>query len=98
MAGAAGQAAAAPPAKGEDETVEAWLKRLTRAQKAELRAWRRAHRWHPHQLRHTYAIRVRKRFGLEEAQTLLGHTKADVTRIYAERDMGKAAMMAAKIG
>ena len=30
--------------------------------------------------------------------SLLGHTKADVTQIYAERDMSRAATVAAKIG
>ena len=88
----------APLARRDDETVAEWRKRLTKKQKADLAAWRKAHRWHPHQLRHTYATRVRKEFGLEEAQILLGHTKADVTQIYAERDLGKAAAVAAKIG
>ncbi len=68
------------------------------AQEANLAAWRKAHRWHPHQLRHNYATDVRGQFGLEAAQVLLGHTKADVTQIYAERDMNRAANVAAKIG
>ncbi len=58
----------------------------------------KAHRCHPHQLRHNYATRIRKDFGLEAAQILLGHSKADVTQIYAERDMNRAATVAAKIG
>src|SRR5262249_45037080 len=29
--------------------------------------------WHPHQLRHTHATEVRRRFGLEAAQVSLGH-------------------------
>jgi site-specific recombinase XerD len=36
-------------------------------------------------LRHTFATRVRKEHGLEAAQVLLGHSKADTTQIYAER-------------
>jgi integrase len=56
-------------------------------------------RWHPHQLRHTYATRVRARYGLEAAQILLGHSSALVTdAVYAERDMAKAQMIAEKIG
>ena len=35
--------------------------------------------WHPNQLRHTRATEVRKQFGLEAAQVVLGHAKADVT-------------------
>ena len=29
--------------------------------------------WHPHQLRHTFATRIRKDYGLEVARVLLGH-------------------------
>jgi len=87
-----------PLAKRCDETVIKWRKRLTKVYKVELLAWRKAHRWHPHQLRHAYATHVRKDFGLEVAQILLGHSKADVTQIYAERDMDRAAKVAASIG
>jgi site-specific recombinase XerC len=58
----------------------------------------KAHRWHPNQLRHAYATQVRKDFGLEAAQVALGHSRADVTQVYAERDVGLAAAVAAKIG
>ena len=61
-------------------------------------SWRKAHRWHPHQLRHTYATRVRKEFGLEAAQILLGHAKADVTQVYAQRDADRAVQVAKRIG
>ena len=43
--------------------------------------------WNPHQLRHTAATEIRKKFGLEVAQVTLGHATADVTQIYAERDL-----------
>ena len=43
-------------------------------------------------------MRVRKDLGLEAAQILLGRTKADVTQIYAERDMDHAATVAEMIG
>ena len=42
--------------------------------------------WTPYQLRHSAATAIRKRYGLEAAQVLLGHSRADVTQIYAERD------------
>lgn len=54
--------------------------------------------WHPNQLRHTYATAVRREYGLEAAQVLLGHSRADVTQTYAERDMAKAVDVARKIG
>ena len=41
--------------------------------------------WHPHQLRHTHATEVRRRFGLEAAQVGVGHSQARVTEVYAER-------------
>jgi integrase len=49
-------------------------------------------------IRHTYATHVRREHGLEAAQVLLGHSKADVTQIYAERDLAKASEVAKKIG
>ena len=56
-------------------------------------------RWHPHQLRHNYATNVRREYGLEAAQILLGHSSALITdAVYAERDMTKAMEIAAKIG
>ena len=57
-----------------------------------------ARRCRPHQLHHNAATRIRKEFGLEVAQILLGHSKADVTQVYAERDVSRAAAVAAKIG
>ncbi|CAN5598473.1 tyrosine-type recombinase/integrase [soil metagenome] len=54
--------------------------------------------WHPNQLRHTHGTTVRKRFGLEAAQVALGHARADVTQIYAEKNQELAATVAAAIG
>lgn len=55
--------------------------------------------WSPNQLRHNYATEIRKRYGLEAAQILLGHSSALVTdAVYAERDGAKAAAIAAECG
>lgn len=54
--------------------------------------------WHPNQLRHSAATEIRRRFGLEAAQVLLGHAKADTTQIYAERDAKLAVEVAKRIG
>jgi integrase len=54
--------------------------------------------WHPNQLRHTHATLVRRAFGLEAAQVVLGHSKADITQVYAERDEALAASVALKMG
>jgi integrase len=72
--------------------------KLTAAERAELKGWIKAHSWHPNQIRHTVATNVRANYGLEAAQVLLGHSKADTTQVYAERDMTKAADVARRIG
>src|SRR5262249_43744260 len=72
--------------------------RLTAGQRAELAAWRKAHRWHPHQLRHTAATRFRGAFGLDIARVLLGHRTPAVTDHYAEIDRARAVHAAAQAG
>jgi len=64
----------------------------------ELKKWRSERRWSPNRLRHTAATELRKRYGLEAAQVVLGHSMADVTQIYAERDMTKAAAVILEAG
>ena len=64
----------------------------------ELKAWRKSHRWAPNRLRHSAATEVRRQHGLEAAQTVLGHKSADVTQLYAERDLEKAAKIMARVG
>jgi hypothetical protein len=41
---------------------------------------------------------VRKQHGLEAAQVLLGHARADVTQVYAERNEQLASAIAAEVG
>lgn len=55
-------------------------------------------RWHPNQLRHLFATEVRRDHGLEAAQVLLGHSRADVTQVYAERNLSLASQVAARVG
>jgi integrase len=62
------------------------------------RQWQSERRWHPHQLRHTFATTVRKTFGLDAAQVTLGHATADITQIYAEKNLALAQNVAMKIG
>ena len=61
-------------------------------------AWEKAHRWTPNQLRHTFGTIVRRDFGLEETQLLLGHSNASTSEIYAETDKEKARVAARRIG
>ncbi len=48
------------------------LSKLSDAECSELLAWRKAHRWHPNQLRHTAATLIRAKFGLDVAQAVMG--------------------------
>jgi integrase len=61
-------------------------------------AWRAKHVWHPHQLRHAAATRLRKAFGLEAAQAILGHKTLKVTEIYAEKNVEAARKIMAAVG
>jgi integrase len=54
--------------------------------------------WAPNRLRHTAATRIRKRYGIELARIILGHTTAFTTEIYAEADRAKAVEVMGKIG
>jgi integrase len=54
--------------------------------------------WHPNQLRHAAGTEIRKRFGLEASQVAMGHSRADVTQVYAQRDYSLAAQVAREIG
>lgn len=54
--------------------------------------------WSPNRLRHSLATRVRQSFGLEAAQVILGHSKADVTQVYAERNRDLAEQVMREIG
>ena len=54
--------------------------------------------WSPNQLRHNAATRLRKEFGLELAQIILGHSRADVTQIYAARDLTTAVAVMERVG
>lgn len=54
--------------------------------------------WSPNRLRHNAATRLRKEFGLDVAQVVLGHRKADVTQVYAELDLAKAIGVMEKVG
>lgn len=54
--------------------------------------------WHPNQLRHNAATRLRKEFGLDTARVILGHSSPTVTEVYAEVDREKALSVMGQIG
>lgn len=87
-----------PLARRQSETIDRWKARLTPAQRVEIAKWRDEHRWHPHQLRHTFADQVRRAFGLDHAQKALGHANANMTERYAQVALEKAVEVAQAIG
>jgi integrase len=80
------------------ESTRKWLERLTAEERVALTTWRREHRWHPNQLRHTSATIIRKEYGIEAARAILGHSRLTTTEVYAEIDRLKATGVMAKIG
>lgn len=54
--------------------------------------------FHPHQLKHNHHTEVRRLYGLEVAREVAGHSSAQVTAIYAERDLEVARRVAEEIG
>jgi integrase len=77
-----------------DAERQAARKRLS----TEASAWRARYCWSPNQLRHSRATAIREQFGIEAAQTVLGHSDPRVTEIYAERDFGMAQRIMREIG
>lgn len=54
--------------------------------------------WSPNQLRHNAATTLRREFGLDAAQVILGHSTADTTQIYADLDRAKAMEIVSRMG
>ena len=54
--------------------------------------------WFPLQLRHSRATELNQQFGIEAAAVSLGHAHADVTKVYAERNLKLAIEVARKTG
>lgn len=87
-----------PLCRREGETAKQHRERLSEEERAALAKWQSEQRWSPNQLRHAAATEIRKKFGLEAAQVILGHAAADVTQVYAERDADKARDVIRQIG
>lgn len=54
--------------------------------------------WFPMQLRHARATELNEIYGIEAAQVGLGHAHADITKVYAERNLKLAIQVAEKTG
>lgn len=80
-------------APGDHYSVDTFAQAIRRAC-----ARARVPAWTPHQLRHSYATRIRKSHGIEAARVMLGHQHVGVTEVYAERDQTVAATIASTNG
>ena len=80
------------------EAAGEWRTRLGPAKWAELLAWQKAHRFHPHQIRHAAATMIRSRYGIEAAQAVLGQKSPVMAELYAEKDAALADRVIAEIG
>ncbi len=61
-----------PFARRTGESAAKWWKRLKPAERDAVETWRKSHHWHPNQLRHTFATRVRKQARLGSRTSALG--------------------------
>jgi integrase len=80
------------------ETIADWKTRLDAEKWAEVQTWRKSHRFHPHQLRHSAGTLIRAVEGIEMARIILGHRHLKTTEIYAEQDVRKAVEVMRRIG
>jgi integrase len=54
--------------------------------------------WHPNQIRHAVATKIRATHDLDAARAVLGHSDSKTSEIYAERDREQAARVMREIG
>ncbi len=54
--------------------------------------------WHPNQLRHSFATKVRRQFGVQAAQVGLGHARTNIVDVYAEKNTELSVEIARCIG
>jgi len=54
--------------------------------------------WTPNRLRHNAATALRRRFSIEDVRTVLGHSSAVTSEIYAEKDWQAAAEVMRRLG
>jgi integrase len=54
--------------------------------------------WHPNQLRHRAATEIRREAGLDAARVVLGHRSPQITELYAELDVSRAAQVMELLG
>jgi integrase len=76
----------------EGENRRDWLARVAQCEGLN------ALHWHPNQLRHAKATELRRECDLDTARAVLGHRSPQITEVYAEIDVAKAAEAMTKFG
>lgn len=64
----------------------------------EIKRWKKKYFWAPNRIRHSAGTSIRKKFGLEQAQAVLGHARVNTTQIYAEKNFEGAAQVIKEVG
>ncbi|MFM9965478.1 MAG: tyrosine-type recombinase/integrase [Planctomycetaceae bacterium] len=84
------------------ENLKTISKKLSASKQSEHRRlaaeWRAEHCWSPHWLRHSAGTRIREQLGIENVQSLLGHSTAEMSRHYSSQMDSLAASTAAACG
>ena len=68
------------------------------ASAADVERWKKKYFWAPNRLRHTAGTEIRKKFGIEQAQAVLGHARLNTTQIYAEKNLERAVQVIKEVG
>ncbi len=84
--------------KGNRYTTDSYRRAIEYGFKRAEKAGVQIPHWFPLQLRHSRATEVRRDYGLDAAQVSLGHARADVTEIYAEKNLEMAVRIARETG
>ena len=87
-----------PSGLGDRYTTQTYANGVRYAIRAARKAGVEVEDFHPHQLRHTAATRIRKELGLDAARAVLGHRNLRITDDYAELDQSLAGKAALKLG
>ncbi len=83
---------------GDRYDTRSYWRALHYAQLRAARAGVTFNRWHPHQLRHALATKVRRDHGLDAARAVLGQHSLAIAATYAQLDAGLAASIAETTG
>lgn len=86
------------PKPKEPEKLAEWTESEAR-RREEARVWRKQYVWSPNRLRHNAATRFRAMFGIDVAQTILGHqVGSKITEIYADQHLDNARRIMGEVG